>query len=189
MRGRPIAVRREPLDQLALGLFRERVQGHLLAGATDGRIKIPGLLGFRRDPAQQLLQQPAVDTPVARSPSRRQSPSSRSPRQSAAASWSSPRDDQLPEGIEVDLHLGSRLDPHALAGGGHHIRGRGPSSRLRVARVVRRLARALSSSTSGQKPRQPGPWDEARGGWRASREGTVLYGSRSGPTDAHPPQP
>ncbi len=56
----PIARCREPAHQPALSLLREGVEGHLLPGAVQGRIEIPGALGLLRQLAEHTEQPMAM---------------------------------------------------------------------------------------------------------------------------------
>src|SRR5215216_6158033 len=55
-RARPIAHRGKPLDQLALGIFREWVEGHLLARALQPPVEVTGGIGLIRQPTQHIEQ-------------------------------------------------------------------------------------------------------------------------------------
>ena len=186
-RTRAIAGRREPLDQLALGLFREWVQGHLLAGATDAPHQDPRTPRLPSRSGRAARAAAGGGPPGARSPSRRQSPS-------AGRRGRAPR---LPGAARVTpaarRHRG-RSPPRLPA---RFPRARGlPSPRPQPGRAPASGWRGWSGGWSvrshqahpARKPRRHGPWDEAQGEWRASREGTALFGSRSDPTDAHQPR-
>ena len=55
-----IARRREAANQLALGLFRKRVEPHLLAVAVEGRVEISGALRLIGQPTKQVQNLTAV---------------------------------------------------------------------------------------------------------------------------------